>query len=70
MMTTPANFQLIHVFNSESRSYKPFVNAVEMDMPVNVPVDDPDADTEWYANQILSPATAHKLGRITERAQE
>ena len=27
--------------------YRPIHNALVMDLPVNVPVDDPNADTEW-----------------------
>ena len=37
-----------------------------MDMPVNVPIDDPNADTEWYAEICstgLRPSDAHHLER-------
>lgn len=30
-------------------------NLVKMDMPVNVPVDDPNADTEWLVNAETTP---------------
>ena len=29
---------------------------IEMDMPVNVPVDDPNADTEWFVSILFLPS--------------
>ena len=41
-----------------------YSSTVKMDMPVNVPVDDPNADTEWFVTVLIldNTCSTHNLG--------